>query len=76
MNIKNSLLDYLRYKQLNGYSHVQRMSEEIFFLEWCPPGRKRKGRPQNYWMQEVSTGMREKEINNMGWIDKEEWRRK
>ena len=25
-------------------------------------------------MQEVTTGMREKGINNMKWIDKEEWR--
>ena len=48
-------------------------------LEWCPPGRKRrrgKGRPRNSWMQEVTTGMRGKEINNMEWIDREEWRRK
>jgi hypothetical protein len=27
-------------------------------------------------MQEVTTGMGEKGINNMKWIDKEEWRRK
>ena len=34
---------------------------------------KTKGRPRNSWMQEV---MREKGINNIGWIDREEWRRK
>jgi hypothetical protein len=27
-------------------------------------------------MQEVTTGMREEGINNMEWIDREEWRRK
>jgi hypothetical protein len=27
-------------------------------------------------MQGVTTGMREKRINNMEWIDREEWRRK
>ena len=27
-------------------------------------------------MQEVTTGMREKEINNMEWVDREEPRRK
>ena len=26
-------------------------------------------------MQELTTGMREKGINNMAWIDREEWRR-
>ena len=29
-------------------------------LEWCPPGSKRKARPQNSWMQEVISGMRER----------------
>jgi hypothetical protein len=27
-------------------------------------------------MQEVTTQMKEKEINSMKWIDREEWRRK
>ena len=27
-------------------------------------------------MQEVTTGIKEKGINNMEWIDREEWRRK
>jgi hypothetical protein len=48
MNIKNSVLDYIRYKQLNSYDHVQRMDQERIprrILEWCPPGRRRKGRP-------------------------------
>ena len=27
-------------------------------------------------MQEGTTGMREKGINNMKWVDREEWRRK
>ena len=30
MNIKNSIFDYIRYKQLNWYGHVQRMDEESF----------------------------------------------
>ena len=44
-------------------------------LEGCPPKRrrKRKGKPQNSRMQEV---MREKGIDNMELIDREEWRRK
>ena len=27
-NIKNSVLDYIRYKPLNWYGHVQRMDQE------------------------------------------------
>ena len=45
-------------------------------LEWCPPGRSRKGRPRNSWKQEVTTEMREKGIKNLDWVDRKEWRRK
>jgi hypothetical protein len=71
MNITNSVLDYIRYKQLNRYGHVQRMDEERLprkILELCPPGR-RKGKTRNSWMQEFTTGMREKGINNRKWVD-------
>ena len=77
------MLDYIRYKQLNWYGHVKRMNEERLprkILKWCPSGRRRrrrrrrKERPRNSWMQEVITGMREKGINNMVWVDLEEWR--
>ena len=44
--------------------------------EWCPPGIRRKGRPRNLWMQDVTTGMRENGYNNVEWVDREEWRRK
>ena len=61
-NIKNSVLDYIRYKQLNWYGHIQRIDKQRILrniLKWCPPGRRRRGRPRNSWMQEVTTGMRE-----------------
>ena len=31
------------------------------------PGRLRKARPQNLWMQEATIGMRERGINNLEW---------
>ena len=34
----------------------------------------RKERPRNLQMQELRTGIREKRINIMEWIDREEWR--
>ena len=33
-------------------------------------------RHRNSWMQEITTGIREKRINGMEWINKEKWRRK
>ena len=75
MNIKNSVLDYIRHKQLYWYDYVQRMDQERLprrNLEWCPPGRRRK----NSWMQEVTTGMREREIGDLEWVDSKGWRKK
>ena len=77
-NIKNSVLDYIKYKQLNWYVHVRRMNEERLpqrILEWHRPGSRSKERPWNSWMQEVTSRMK-KMGNNMEWIDREEWRRK
>jgi len=37
-------------------------------LNWCPSGRRRKGRLRNPWMLEVTTRMKEKGIINMEWI--------
>ena len=37
MDIKNYILDYIRYKQFNWYVHVQTMNEERLppkILEW------------------------------------------
>ena len=45
-------------------------------LECCPTGRRRKGRPRISWIQKVITGMREKGINNLEWVDSEEWKLK
>ena len=67
MNIRNSVSNYMSYKQLNWHSLVRRINEERLpqkVVEWLPPARIRKGRPRNLLMQEVTSGMREKGINN------------
>ena len=74
MNIKNSLLNYITYKQLNWYGQVQRMDQERFprrILEWCLPGRRRKRTSRNSSMQEVKTGMTERGIGDLEWMEKE-----
>ena len=58
MNNKNSVLEHIRYKQLNWYDQVPRMDGERLprkIVEWCPPGIRRRGRPRNSGMQEVTT---------------------
>ena len=41
-----------------------------------PSGRRRKGRLRNSWTQEVTTGMRERGIGDLEWVDRKEWGRK
>ena len=70
MNIKNSVLDYIRYKPLKWYGHVHRVNEERLprrILGWCLPGRRRKGRSRNSCLLEVTTGMRERGIGDLEW---------
>ena len=74
MDIKSYVLDYMKYKQLNRYYHLRRMDEERLpgkSFEWCPLGKRIKGRPRNSRIKEVTVGMREKEFNNMEWVDRE-----
>ena len=54
---KKLILDYIKYKQLNWYGHVQKMDEEKLprkTLERFPPGRRKKVKPQNLWMHKVT----------------------
>ena len=56
---------------MNWCDHVQKMNEENLpkkiinkFKLKLKHGRKREGRPRNSWMQELTTGVREKGINS------------
>ena len=76
MNVKNSVI-YVTYKQLNWYGHIRRMPEERIprrVWEWCPPGRRGRGRSLNTWMQEIMTGMKTKGLEEEDWNDRDEWR--
>ena len=52
INIKNSVLAYMKYKKLNWHGYLQIMNEERLpckIMEWCPRGKRgrRKGRSRN-----------------------------
>ena len=79
MDIKNSVLNYKRFKRLNQYDHVQRMDEQRLprkNFEWYPRGRRRKGRPRISWMQYKRDERERERIKNLEWVDRERWRRK
>ena len=65
INIKNSVLDYIRYKQLNWYGHVQKMDEEMLPLKnfGTMSNWKRKKRKTMKFVDEESYSRNEREGN-------------
>ena len=77
MSIKNSVLDYIRFKQLNTYGHMQRMDQERLLrriFRMVPTRKMKKGKTSKF--EEVTTGMRELEIGDLEWVDRKGWRNK
>jgi hypothetical protein len=63
MNVRRSLLDDIKTKQLQRYGHVQRMEEGRLpkeVMEWRPPGRRKRGRPKLSWAEGIRGLMGEK----------------
>ena len=46
-NIKNSKLDYIRYKQFNWYLSREGRKARPKMFQWCQSGRRTKERPRN-----------------------------
>ena len=67
MNVKNSVLDFVRYKQLNWYGHVEGMKEErdVHLREEIEVSLEKSG----------CTISEERGLEELDWIDKEEWSR-
>ena len=56
MNDKNSLMDWVRYKQLEWYGHVFRMPEAVSrqVWEWIQSGGgERKGPSRSSWIDDI-----------------------
>jgi hypothetical protein len=78
MNVTMSLLDDIKTKQLQCYGLVQRTEEGRLlkeFMKWCPPGRRKRGRPKLSWAEEIGGLMREKGLMEKDWKDRSNWRK-
>ena len=79
MNVVRSLLDDIKTIQLQWYGHVQRMEEGRLPREvkkWCPPGRRKQGRPKFTWAEGIWGLMGEKGLTEEDWNDRSNWRKK
>jgi hypothetical protein len=79
VNVKRSLLDDIKTKQLQRYGHVQRIDEGRLpkeVMKWRPPGRRKRGRPKLTWAEGIRGLMGEKRLMEEDWNDGSNWRKK
>ena len=79
MNVRRSLLDDIKTKQLQWYGDVQRMEEGRLptdVMEWHPPRRRKRGRPKLTWAEGIRGPMGEKGLMEEDWNDRSKWRKK
>ena len=77
MNTKTSILDFIKYRQLEWYGHVRRMADDrlpLRILEWNPLGRQKRGRPRKTWISDITHAMQEKGLEELDWNDRTQWR--
>ncbi|XP_044760850.1 uncharacterized protein LOC123318297 [Coccinella septempunctata] len=77
MGIKHTIVDDIRTKQLVWFGHVQRMPEDRIpkqTLLWKPLGRNRRGRPRLSWREGIDRELRDRDIPEDLWTNREEWR--
>jgi hypothetical protein len=77
-NVTRSLLDDVKTKQLQWYGHVQRMEEGRLrkeVMKWCPPGRRKRGRPKLTWAEGIRGLIGEKGLMEEDWNDRSNWRK-
>ena len=81
MNIKNSVLDYIRYKQVKSYGHLRWMNEwrkaKSQNLGIKSSWKKKKKRKTLKLVDAESNKWNDRKgINDMEWIGREGWRSK
>ena len=61
MQAEQSILDRIQRRQLKCYGHLLRMEDSRWpkkIYQWTPHGRRRRGRPQQSWKNQVTCFMR------------------
>ena len=74
---ETSIVDDIEAKQLVWYGHVQRMENDRWpkrMLKYCPPSRRRRGRPRRTWIQGIQSAMEKRQLTEEDWWDRERWR--
>ena len=80
MQAEQSILDRIQRRQLKWYGHLLRMEDSRWskkIYQWTPHGRRRRGRPQQSWRNQVTDFMKsrnmEEDKQKKGIFDVWEW---
>ena len=79
LNVTRSLLEDIKTKQLKWYGHVQRMEDGRLpkkVMKWSSPGRRKRGRPELTWAEEIGGLMEEMGLMEEDWNDRDKWEKK
>lgn len=74
-----STIDRIETRQLLWYGHVKRMGEERLpknLLDYIPHRRRRRGRPEMTWEDNIRKIMEDRAIEEEDWRDRDRWRSK
>ena len=76
INIKNSVLDYVRYKHMDYYGHVRRINDERLLRKFCNGVHLEEENTSKFMDAGSKFGMRVTRINTIKWFDKKKWKEK
>lgn len=77
MNVNHTIIDDIRAKQLIWYGHMRRMTDEripIKVFQWTLKGRRKRGRPRRSWREGIDSEMKNRNLQEGEWEDREQWR--
>lgn len=77
MNVRHTIVEDIKDKQLIWFGHVQRMADTRIpkqIIGWKPGGKRRRGRPRRSWRSGVDEEMRDRGLEGDAWNDRDGWR--
>ena len=77
MQAEQSILDRIQRRQLKWYGHLLRIEDSRWpkkIYQWTPHGRRRRGRPEQSWRNQVMDFMRNRNLEEDMAEDRHLWR--
>ena len=74
--MEETIIKEIEQNQLTWYGHVQRMAEgrlPKIALKLMPKQKKARGRPKKNWMEGTRMAMKERNLNEGQWEDRNKW---